>query len=277
MSRVFKHKSGKPVLIGSIKTNIGHSEAVSGISSIIKAVLALENGIIPPTIGIKELNPALKLSERNVEVVTKLTTRGSTQPLRRVSVNSFGFGGSNAHAIIESAAAHVPGSHRQSNGSIKRDGKFTLLTFSGFTKEALLGRVEDISLLDFENTSLDDLAFTLASRYSTLPHRGCVLIENSNPHSYLKTENLQTISDDQRVVKQPIVFVFTGQGAAWPLMGRELFAVFPAYRQAIQELDSYLVKLQNHPSWTIEGMNWMVFFSYSLTTCFRIAAGPAGN
>lgn len=276
LSRVFRHKSGKPALIGSIKTNLGHSEAVSGISSIIKAVLALEHGVIPPTIGIKELNPALKLSERNVKVVTKCTPWPAPD-LRRVSVNSFGYGGANSHAIIESAAAHVPDNYGQSDGDIGRKGKFTLLNFSGSSKAALLGRVEDISLLNFDEISLSDLAFTLASHRSALTHRGFTLIENDNLHSCLNTGDLQTVDYDRQTVKQPVVFVFTGQGAQWPRMGRELFAAFPVYRQAIQELDSHLAQLENHPTWTIEGIKSGYVFSHSLTICYRSADGTAGN
>lgn len=73
LSRVFQHKSGNRTLIGSVKTNLGHSEAVSGISSIIKVTLALEHCLIPPTIGVNNVNPALRLNERNAEIVVNPT------------------------------------------------------------------------------------------------------------------------------------------------------------------------------------------------------------
>lgn len=73
ISRVLHHKSGRTTLIGTVKSNLGHSETVSGICSVIKVTLALESGFIPPTIGIKEFNPGLKLREQNIDVVTEVT------------------------------------------------------------------------------------------------------------------------------------------------------------------------------------------------------------
>ncbi|KAI9653145.1 MAG: hypothetical protein M1821_007685 [Bathelium mastoideum] len=97
----------RPTFIGSIKTNLGHSEACSGMSGIMKAKLALEDRIIPPTIGLTNLNPKLEFGQRNLEVVTSpLPWPDSERP--RVSVSSFGVGGANAHAILEFADCHVP-------------------------------------------------------------------------------------------------------------------------------------------------------------------------
>lgn len=105
VSRVFKRPaSAPPLLIGSVKTNLGHSEAASGISSIIKVVLALEKKRIPPTIGVAKFNPKLKLDDWNIQIVTQSTPwplvdspHGQEGKLRRAGVNSFGYGGANAH------------------------------------------------------------------------------------------------------------------------------------------------------------------------------------
>ena len=92
ISRVLRHKTGRATPIGTVKSNLGHSEAASGICSVIKVTLALEKGFIPPgAIGITKLNPELKLKERNVEVVTRLTQWPPTK-LKRASLNSFGYG-----------------------------------------------------------------------------------------------------------------------------------------------------------------------------------------
>src|SRR5690606_29976072 len=106
LSRVF-HKAGRcgPTLIGSVKTNLGHGEAASGLTSVIKTVLSLEKGLIPATVGIRQLNPKIKADEWGIDVVRHTTpfptwTRHGQQP-RRVSVNSFGYGGANAHGILE--------------------------------------------------------------------------------------------------------------------------------------------------------------------------------
>ncbi|KAG9237170.1 reducing type I polyketide synthase 10 [Amylocarpus encephaloides] len=250
LSRVFHHKSGKPTLIGSVKTSLGHSEAVSGISSIIKVTLALENRVIPPTIGIRNLNPELKLSERNVEVVTE----SRPWPIghqQRASVNSFGYGGANAHAILESAEAHVPHGYARSRWNAMRDAKLTLLPFSAHDNRALLQRVQGAALHS-EGYHLSDLAFTLGSRRSGLSSRGYILLNEDSTMNDIMTEPLRTLDPEGNTSTLPIAFVFTGQGAQWPKMGLELFAAFPVYRQTIEGLDAYLAELPNGPTWSIK-------------------------
>jgi len=89
----------KALLIGSIKSNMGHSEPSSGIAGIMKAVLAIERGVIPPTIGIKTLNPNVDLKDGRLKIVTE-STPWPDLPVRRASINSFGYGGSNAHVSV---------------------------------------------------------------------------------------------------------------------------------------------------------------------------------
>ncbi|KAL9085918.1 MAG: hypothetical protein Q9165_007401 [Trypethelium subeluteriae] len=108
--------SSNPLLIGSLKSNMGHSEPSSGIAGVMKAVLAIERGVIPPTIGIETLNPNVDLKDGRLKIVTE-STPWPDLPIRRASVNSFGYGGSNAHAIIESVETLLPGyrSHHQAS------------------------------------------------------------------------------------------------------------------------------------------------------------------
>ena len=87
-----------------MKTNLGHSEATSGISSIIKATLTLEKGCIPATIGVNQINPKIRTEDWRVQIVTEATewpnVSGSAQPVRRVGVNSFGYGGANSQLSL---------------------------------------------------------------------------------------------------------------------------------------------------------------------------------
>ncbi|ERF74608.1 hypothetical protein EPUS_00738 [Endocarpon pusillum Z07020] len=112
VSRVFNRDVAAkgPLLIGSVKTNLGHSEAASDLSSIIKATLALENGLIPATIGVQNINPKIKVDEWAVQIVQENTrwpsSIGTGPPIRRISVNSFGYGGANSHAILDSASSY---------------------------------------------------------------------------------------------------------------------------------------------------------------------------
>ncbi|KAI1356404.1 hypothetical protein F5Y01DRAFT_309815 [Xylaria sp. FL0043] len=110
--------SSNPLLIGSIKSNMGHSEPSSGIAGVMKAVLAIERGMIPPTIGIETLNPNVDLKDGRLKIVTQ-TIPWPNLPIRRASINSFGYGGSNAHAIVESVEALLPGYRSRHQASIQ--------------------------------------------------------------------------------------------------------------------------------------------------------------
>ncbi|KAI3390425.1 hypothetical protein diail_9721, partial [Diaporthe ilicicola] len=109
------HNSGhrfSPILVGSLKPNVGHSEASSSIGTIIKSVLALEKGIIPPTAGLRRLNPKIPWNDLNVKVITEPTVWPRAQgTTRRIGINAFGYGGTNSHAIFENAEAFVPQTH----------------------------------------------------------------------------------------------------------------------------------------------------------------------
>ncbi|KAH8198332.1 hypothetical protein TruAng_007487 [Truncatella angustata] len=113
--------SSNPLLIGSIKSNMGHSEPSSGIAGVMKAVLAIERGIIPPTIGIETLNPNVDLKEGRLRIVTE-SVPWPDLGIRRASINSFGYGGSNAHAIVESVDTLLPGYRSQHQASTESSG-----------------------------------------------------------------------------------------------------------------------------------------------------------
>lgn len=250
LSRVLHHKSGRPTLIGTVKSNLGHSEAVSGICSIIKVTLALEHGLIPPTIGIKNLNPALRLNERNVEVVTKLTDWPRTN-VRRASVNSFGYGGANAHAILEAAEFHIPPEYNVRNMQTILDRKF-VLPFSAHSDSSLESRIADLSSPGLENVDIIDLAHTL-SRRSNLSIRGFLLAQQETLAQDVVVPNLRKLLTTSEGQKLPLAFVFTGQGAQWPRMGYELMEQFSTYRNVIEDLDAHLSTLEHAPAWKIKG------------------------
>ncbi|KAL9047293.1 MAG: hypothetical protein Q9214_000093 [Letrouitia sp. 1 TL-2023] len=102
-------RQDEPLLIGSIKPNLGHSESSSGLAGVMKAVLAIEHGQIPATIGLANPNPNIDFDGAKVKVVTETTPWPVSKPIKRASINSFGYGGANAHAIIESIESIVPG------------------------------------------------------------------------------------------------------------------------------------------------------------------------
>ncbi|KAI1455535.1 ketoacyl-synt-domain-containing protein [Annulohypoxylon moriforme] len=261
VSRVFKKPEGSPLLIGSCKSGLGHSEAASGISSIIKVVLALEKKEIPPTVGVNSINPKIKLDDWNVQIVTQMTpwpdsySHNPDGGIRRAGVNSFGYGGANAHAILEAAEHHLPQGYM--NSSIRQAAALSrtmmLLPVSASNDTALKRRITDLSELNLSRVSITDLAYTLGVKRSHLPTRGYVLVRPESLKEDFVLENTRTKVEGKPYLKLPLAFVFTGQGAQWAEMGAELIHEFPSFRHTIQMLDSTLQLLPHPPNWTLLG------------------------
>lgn len=165
IARVFESPLG--VYIGSIKPNVGHSEGASGISSLIKAVLALENMTIPPNIFFNNPNPKIPFKEANLRVPIDAMPWPTNQ-LERASVNSFGIGGANAHVILESAASFGIKSVSNHPPACKPQ----LLICSANSPKSLQETVQAMTEYSEANPHyLGDLAYTLALRREHLPHR----------------------------------------------------------------------------------------------------------
>ncbi len=261
LSRVFgESHSEVPLLIGSVKTNLGHSEAASGITSIIKTTMALERGLIPATIGLEALNPNIHALEWNVRVVTEQTpwpqlSRSTKKDTPRASINSFGFGGANAHAIIEAAVFDVPrdSSSIPSTENARKTEHLMILPLSASNKLSLQDRFATLSALDTISVSLRDLSHTLGSRRSHLPVRGYITVDGQDWKGGLRLENFQTSDVDSRHAQLPYAFVFSGQGAQWPEMGRQLLDRYPSFEGTIRDLDENLACLPHPPDFSIHG------------------------
>ncbi|THC98862.1 hypothetical protein EYZ11_001640 [Aspergillus tanneri] len=242
-----------PLLVGSVKSNLGHSEAASGISSIIKAVLALERGVIPPTVNIGTMNPDIKTYDWNVEIVTRNTPwpcDGWNIP-RRAGINSFGYGGANVHIVLEASDIFVPAGYSKNSVStevLNLINKKFLLPFSASSQSALIARV---STLHDKTVNLVDLAYTLTARRSKLAHKGFLVASQRTLAEDLKPENLIIPRETGIDVSKGFTFVFTGQGAQWAEMGKGLIEQYAAFRSSIQRYDAVLKCLKHGPSWTL--------------------------
>lgn len=212
--------------------------------------------------GVKSINPKIKLNEWNIKIVTETTPWPSRshpnrdERVRRAGVNSFGYGGANSHVIIDAADMHVPSGYmlRPSEEKVTASVRTTIfLPVSADSDTALKRRVADLSLLYLPNINTIDLAYTLGIRRSHLSVRGYVLARPGHQKEDLTVENLRTRIQEKAYSKLPLAFVFTGQGAQWPEMGRGLLAEFPIFRQTIQMLDSTLQLLPHPPTWTLLG------------------------
>ncbi|KGO55930.1 Acyl transferase/acyl hydrolase/lysophospholipase [Penicillium expansum] len=239
VGRVFGPSGG--VQIGSVKPNLGHSEGASGLTSLIKSVLALEHRIIPPNIKFNEPNPSIPWESCGLSIPTEAMPWPKSRS-ERISVNSFGIGGTNAHVILDSA---------QSFGVSPIPDRPTtspqLLVYSANNADSLKKIMA--SYKDYAQKyphRVNDLAFTLANRREHLPHRAFAVVNLFGE---------VTASLPSRSGETPsIVMVFTGQGAQWPEMGRcmILSSAYPAFKKSITSLDAHIQKLKDAPKWTIE-------------------------
>ncbi|TVY83962.1 Reducing polyketide synthase DEP5 [Lachnellula suecica] len=258
VSRVFQRKSGTaPLLIGSVKTNLGHSEAASGFSSMFKVAMALEKQEIPATIGVVNVNPKIKTDEWGVKIVTKSTAWPSnksdaftsTKPVRRAGINSFGYGGANSHLIMEAAESYMTPQSDLSSEQLSLSRSKFILPFSASSPSALQLQVSALHD-DPEKRNVVDLAYTLGVRRSQLSNRGFLIASQRTLKDDLSLSNLTQMSDGSYSTL-PFAFVFTGQGAQWAQMGKELIEEFPSFRKTIVELDNVLQTLRETPSWTL--------------------------
>ncbi|KAI1416669.1 putative polyketide synthase [Hypoxylon sp. FL1857] len=260
ISRVFSRKVRRPIFIGSIKTNLGHSEGTSGITSVIKVILAMENRIIPPTINLTTMNPKLLNPEFNIEIVRQAIPWPETL-CPRASVNSFGFGGANSHAIIEAYSGvsfqHVD--QKSANGcpnDIKSFDRMFIIPISAHSKFSLDKRVEDLQQLRLPSigSKLGPIAYTMANRRTRLQHRAYLLAGLGDSSSQLDVRYVSQPIQAAPAPTLPISFICTGQGAQWTNMGHNLFMSHRIFRQSIEKQDAYLAPHRKESSWTLVQM-----------------------
>ncbi|KUJ10079.1 hybrid PKS-NRPS PsoA [Mollisia scopiformis] len=242
--------------VGSIKTVVGHMEGTAGLGSLLKASLAVQHGFIPPNLHFNRLNPAIEPFYDHLEVPTRLEPWPDLPAgaPRRASINSFGFGGANAHAIIESWDEPTP----PSSSSSPCWGPFVLSAHSETALEATISSLST-HLKDHPDTNLSSLAWTLQTRRTHFTHRASFTATStesliSTLDSALQDKDLIPLSTKATKTPHPrILGVFTGQGAQWPTMGASLFHHSTTFRTTIQTLESVLSSLpkQDAPSWSL--------------------------
>ncbi|KAH8592110.1 putative polyketide synthase [Bisporella sp. PMI_857] len=235
------------IYIGSVKPNLGHSEGNSAITSIVKAVLSLENRTIIPNIKFKTPNPAIPWEAAKLTVPVEPMPWPANRD-ERISVNSFGISGSNVHIILDSAASFGLSTNNSSRTAVTVDDwrqRKELLLFSANHATALKRAEENYErYLEDHPDRLQDLAYTLAQRREHLKIRSFCVTDGTVPF----TTSSQTKS------QAPIeaAFVFTGQGAQWPRMGRDLMADCPPFLASIRAMDEVLQSLKHAPPWSLE-------------------------
>ncbi|KAF9893690.1 hypothetical protein FE257_009858 [Aspergillus nanangensis] len=243
-----------PLYIGSIKSNIGHTEYASGIVSVIKSAMILENGFILPSCNFEKANPAIPMDKWHMKVPTELVPWPEDK--RYISINNFGFGGSNAHAVlmkVPNLKAHSMSSHAavktqkaNCNGTASVRRLFPISLNDDKSLGHQLKALELFMHLKQERDQLDssfmaNLAYTLGQRRSVLPWKTAITAGSA-------TELIEQLSlsrvKSRRSPEKPIIgFVFTGQGAQWQSMGRELLNRYPVFADSMRAADETVKRL----------------------------------
>lgn len=251
-----ERKDQFPLFVGSIKTIIGHTESTAGLAGVLKVVQAIKHGCIPPNMLLNRLNPSILPFYDHLHIPQKLTQWPQLPPgqPRRASVNSFGFGGTNGHVILESF--ELPNNDKPRAGLTTS----TPFVFSAQSKQSLLANLNaHIKYLeDHPDTNPADLAWTLRSRRSRLPLRvsfpaSSIEVLHYNLKSLANNFQLDPKSAATGIKKTRILGIFTGQGAQWPRMGAELIETSEYAANVLDELDDTLAQLPeiDRPSWSL--------------------------
>ncbi|KAI1455311.1 putative polyketide synthase [Annulohypoxylon moriforme] len=252
----------QPLFVGASKQNIGHSEAASGTAGLIKTVVSMEKGLIPPNLHLETFKPGIEPDKWNIKIAHSLTPWPSGQATRRAVVNSFGFGGTNAMVVLESGTDektrdYYSGANGISNGVGDRNILPTkkenyvihekpfqrLFTFSARSEYSLTHTIDGSrSYLErHDHTNLDDLSYTLASRRSHFQWRSSVTA--TDLESLVKALQPDKLGRDKVAGRSSPVFVFTGQGAQWPQMGYHLLSGENEFSRSIHLSDKILRSL----------------------------------
>jgi glutamate-1-semialdehyde-2,1-aminomutase len=232
----------EPCVLGSVKTNIGHLEAAAGIASLIKVVLCLQHGEIPPQLHLNQLNPYISLEDTSFSIPKERYPWLVGAKRRFAGVSSFGFGGTNAHVVVEEPP--VP-----TKTAIDVERPLHLLTLSAKSENSLklLAQRYQAFLETNPQALITDVCFTANTGRSHFAHRLAIVSESTVQLQELLgafvngKQTFGLVSGQVPSRNRPkIAFLFTGQGSQYVGMGRQLYETQPTFRQALERCDQLL-------------------------------------
>ncbi|MEH1860180.1 MAG: beta-ketoacyl synthase N-terminal-like domain-containing protein [Nostoc sp.] len=242
LKKTFEARTNKKQFcaIGSVKPNIGHLNIASGVTGLIKTVMALKHNLIPPSLHFEQPNPEIDFANSPFYVNTKLSEWKTNGTPRRAGVSSFGVGGTNAHVILEEAPIVQPSSTSR---------PWQLLLLSAKSSTALETTTASIvaHLQQHPDLNLPDVAYTLQVGRRAFDHRRMVVCHNQDDVVKVLTflEPQRVFTNHQKPTHCPVIFMFSGQGAQYVNMARELYQVEPTFRKYVDTCAQILQALLN--------------------------------
>lgn len=238
----------QPLFIGSVKTNIGHTEAAAGVAGVMKVVLAMQHGLIPPQVHFKAPNPHIPW--RDLPFVVPTTPQPWPATNRLAGVSAFSLSGTNAHAIIEAAPPSLAGHEATAPG----DATYELLTLSARSEKALRAMAkqyvehlaEIVGQAAASQPTLNAIAYTTQAGRSHFEHRLSVVASSLSQAqqtlaAFDRGQALGGVCQGTLLLDPPkVAFLFPGQGAQYVNMGRQLYNTEPIFRQAVDTCDQIL-------------------------------------
>ncbi|MFI6766013.1 SDR family NAD(P)-dependent oxidoreductase [Streptomyces sp. NPDC050355] len=236
-----------PLWLGSVKSNIGHTQAAAGVVGVIKMVLAMQHGVLPPTLHVDEPTPHVDWSSGRLELLTEAVAWPETGRPRRAGVSSFGISGTNAHVVLEQAPAADGPATEAVGGTPPRTVPWVL---SARSTDALREQARNLHawLGDRDEPAAADIGYALATTRSAFTHRAALVAASGEELA----RGLAALAEDRpdpavtvgTAVRGKLGFLFTGQGSQRVGMGRELYEASPEFAEAFDavcaELDRHL-------------------------------------
>jgi thioesterase domain-containing protein/malonyl CoA-acyl carrier protein transacylase/acyl carrier protein len=221
--------------IGSLKTNIGHTDTAAGVAGLIKTVLALKHRSLPPSLHFEQPNPQIDFANSPFYVNSALSEWKSNGSPRRAGVSSFGIGGTNAHVILEEAPALEPSGPSR---------PWQLLVLSAKTPSALSTATANLAkyLAQHPDINLADVAYTLHCGRQSFKHRRMLVCQDTQEAATaLRTLDPACVfAYFQPIENRPVVFMFSGQGTQYVNMGLELYQHEPSFQKQVDLCSQYL-------------------------------------
>jgi myxalamid-type polyketide synthase MxaB len=249
LTKLFPKKSAadKACYVTSVKANVGHTETLSGVASLIKVVQMMSERTIPGQTGLETLNPNIKLDGSRLEIPREsLPWEGPMV----AGINSFGFGGTNSHVIVATAPAA-----ESSTTTTTADRPKHLINISAKSKEALpeLAKLYAEQLESLSEEQFADFCASTTTTRVNFDHRAAMVVDSKETGLKL----LNAVADDKRgsgmkkgavrlTARPKVAFLFTGQGSQYPGMGKSLYESHPVFRAAIDRCDEILTEHREH-------------------------------